>query len=295
MNITYDYYHIFHYVARYGSFTRAAEALLLGQPNVTKTINNLERQLGCKLFLRSNRGVTLTTEGEKLFRHVEIAFENISKAENELVAERSLDGGLISVATTEIGLYGSVLPALTAFKADYPGVKFKLTNLNSPQSIEAVKNGVADFAVVTLHDKIDACYRVRKIRDFNEILCCKKGFNEYKENIFACPYISVNRNSYSYKFCQDYLLSCGINKVPDIEVATADQILPLIKAGIGIGFVSEFLAADALAAGTIEEIPLKNPPRKRSICLVEDKKRSLSLAASEFVKYLQNEQEWKKV
>lgn len=290
MNVTYDYYRIFHYVARYGSFTHAAEALLLGQPNVTKTINNLERQLGCKLFSRSNKGVTLTAEGEKLFRHVEIAFENISKAESELAAERSLDGGLISIATTEIGLYGSVLPALTSFKADYPGVKFKLTNLNSPQSIEAVKNGIADFAVVTLHEKTEACYRVRKIRDFNEILCCKKGFKEYKENLISCPYISVNRNSYSYKFCQDYLLSCGINKNPDIEVATADQILPLIKAGIGIGFVSEFLAADALAAGTIEEIPLKNPPRKRSICLVEDKKRSLSLVASEFVKYLKNEQ-----
>lgn len=286
MDITYDYYLIFYYVARYGSFTRAAEALLRGQPNVTKTINNLENQLGCKLFLRSNKGVTMTAEGEKLFQHVEIAFENISKAESVLVAERSLDGGLISIATTEIGLYGSVLPALTAFKADYPSVKFKLANLNSPQSIEAVKNGIADFAVVSIHEKPEAGYRVRKIRDFDEILCCKKGYKE-KEKLFACPYISVNRNSYSYKFYQDYLLSCGINKIPDIEVATADQILPLVKAGIGIGFISEFLAVDALNAGTIEEIPLKNPPQKRSICIVEDKKRSLSLVASEFVKYLQ--------
>ena len=100
MDITYDYYRIFYYVARYGSFTRAAEALLRGQPNITKTINNLEDQLGCKLFLRSNKGVTLTVEGEKLFRHAEIAFENLSAAENELAAEQSLEGGLISVATT---------------------------------------------------------------------------------------------------------------------------------------------------------------------------------------------------
>ena len=289
MDITYDYYRIFYYVARYGSFTRAAEALLRGQPNITKTINNLEDQLGCKLFSRSNKGVTLTAEGEKLFRHAEIAFENLSKAESEIVAERSLEGGIISVATTEIGLYGSVLPALTAFKADYPGVKFRLANLNSPQSIEAVKNGLADFAVVSVHEKTDADYRVRPIRDFKEILCCKKGYAEkYTGDIFSCPYISVNRRSYSYKFYQDYLLSCGIDKTPDVEVATADQILPLIKAGIGIGFISEFFAADALSAGQIEEIPLANPPKKRSICLIEDKKRGLSLAASEFVKYLQN-------
>ena len=81
MRISYDYYRIFYYVARYGSFSKAAEALLCGQPNITKTINNLEAQLGCKLFLRSNKGVTLTPEGEKLFEHAEIAFERLYRNE----------------------------------------------------------------------------------------------------------------------------------------------------------------------------------------------------------------------
>lgn len=287
MDITYDYYRIFYYVARYGSFSRAAEVLLCGQPNITKTINNLEAQLGCKLFLRSNKGVNLTPEGEKLFHHVEIAFDNLSKAESEIISERNLDGGLISIATTEIGLYGSLLPALTRFNKVYPNVKFRLANLNSPQAMEAVKNGVADFAVVTLHEKADTIYRIRTIRDFRESLYCQKGYMDgYKGDIFSRPYISINRSSYTYKFYQDYLLSCGLYKEPDIEVATADQVLPLVKAGIGIGFISEFLAADALKAGLIEEILLPEPPKNRSICLVEDKKRSLSLAASELIKYM---------
>ena len=176
MDITYDYYRIFYYVARYGSFSRAAEVLLRGQPNITKTINSLEAQLGCKLFLRSNKGVNLTPEGEKLFHHVEIAFDNLSKAESEIISERNLDGGLISIATTEIGLYGSLLPALTRFNKVYPNVKFRLANLNSPQAMEAVKNGVADFAVVTLHEKADTIYRIRTIRDFRESLYCQKGY-----------------------------------------------------------------------------------------------------------------------
>ncbi len=288
MDITYDYYRIFYYVARYGSFSRAAEVLLRGQPNITKTINNLEAQLGCKLFLRSNRGVTLTPEGEKLFHHAQIAFENLSKAESEIITERNLEGGLVSIATTEIGLYGSLLPALSAFNRDYPGVKIRLANLNSPQAMEAVKNGVADFAVVTLHDKADSIFRVQKIKDFKEILCCQKGYmDEYEGDIFSRPYVSINRSSYTYQFFREYLLSCGIHKEPDIEVATADQVLPLVKAGMGIGFISEFLAGEALENRLIEEIPLPNPPINRSICLVDDKKRGLSLAANELVKYLQ--------
>lgn len=108
----------------------------------------------------------------------------------------------------------------------------------------------------------------------------------YRGDVFSCPYISINRSSYTYKFYQDYLLSCGIIKEPDIEVATADQVLPLVKAGMGVGFISEFLAEDARKAGLIEEILLPKPPKNRSICLVEDKKRSLSPVASELIEYM---------
>ena len=60
MEITYDYYRIFYYVAKYKSFSKAADVLMRNQPNITKFINNLENQLGCKLFIRTNRGATLT-------------------------------------------------------------------------------------------------------------------------------------------------------------------------------------------------------------------------------------------
>ena len=61
-----DYYRIFYYVAKYRNFTRAADVLLTSQPTVTRTIKNLESDLGCRLFIRGKRGVTLTTEGELL-------------------------------------------------------------------------------------------------------------------------------------------------------------------------------------------------------------------------------------
>ena len=77
MDISYDYYRIFYYVAKYGNVTQAAKALLNNQPNLTRAIKMLEGELGCPLFIRNNRGMKLTPEGERLFRHVRIAFENI--------------------------------------------------------------------------------------------------------------------------------------------------------------------------------------------------------------------------
>lgn len=54
MYINYGHYRIFYYVAKYGSFTGAAQFLLNNQPNITRTVKNLERELGCTLFIRSN-------------------------------------------------------------------------------------------------------------------------------------------------------------------------------------------------------------------------------------------------
>ena len=57
MYISYDYYRVFYYVAKYGNVSQAAKLLLNSQPNLTRTIRNLESELGCPLFSRTNRGM----------------------------------------------------------------------------------------------------------------------------------------------------------------------------------------------------------------------------------------------
>ena len=66
MYVDWEYYKIFYFVAKYRNFTKAARVLGSNQPNITHTMNKLEDQLHCVLFIRSNRGVTLTPEGEML-------------------------------------------------------------------------------------------------------------------------------------------------------------------------------------------------------------------------------------
>ena len=63
MYVDWEYYKIFYYVAKYQNFTKAARVLGNNQPNITHSMNRLESQLNCVLFIRSNRGVTLTPEG----------------------------------------------------------------------------------------------------------------------------------------------------------------------------------------------------------------------------------------
>ena len=55
MYVSYDRYRIFYYVAKYGNISQAAKVLLNNQPNLTRTIKNLEGELGCTLFARTSR------------------------------------------------------------------------------------------------------------------------------------------------------------------------------------------------------------------------------------------------
>ena len=95
MNINYEYYRVFYYVVKYQNFTQAAIALMNNQPNITRIIKNLEKELGCTLFIRSNRGVKLTQEGEKLYSHIRIAVEQIELGEELLSMDKTLQSGII--------------------------------------------------------------------------------------------------------------------------------------------------------------------------------------------------------
>ena len=67
MAANFEYYKIFYYVAKYQNFTLAAKALLSSQPSVSRCMQALETELGCRLFIRTKRGVSLTAEGEQLY------------------------------------------------------------------------------------------------------------------------------------------------------------------------------------------------------------------------------------
>ena len=67
-------------------FPRQPNELYISQPAISKSIQKLEENLGCKLFSRSSRGVVLTDEGQLLYGHVKEAFETLTLGEDKLKA-----------------------------------------------------------------------------------------------------------------------------------------------------------------------------------------------------------------
>ena len=147
MDIALDYYRIFEAVARHRSFTRAAEALVNSQPNLTRAVHNLEAELGCRLFLRSSRGVELTPEGEALYAHVTAAMEQLRAGEAELQRQRELRSGMVSIACSETALHAVLLQVLSRFHRENPAIRLRVSNQSAPEAIDALRSGLAELAV----------------------------------------------------------------------------------------------------------------------------------------------------
>lgn len=290
MNISYDHYRIFYNVAKYKSFTRAAEVMYSSQPNLTRAIKALEKQLGCTLFERTNKGVRLTDDGRELYEHISVAFEHIEAGEKAVSAKHSMDHGVVSIGATEIALRCCLLPILSRYHQTYPGVRIKILNVSTPQALKMVENKLVDIAIVTTPADINLKLVSTKLSFLQEVPVCSKSFDIKDEIAFTeladYPIISLGSGTSTFDFYSEEFLRRGCRFSPDIEAATADQIIPLVKHGLGIGFVpEEFLESEE----DIREISLNVPLPAREIVLVRKKGHSLPLPAKELVEMLNRE------
>ena len=148
-----------------------------------------------------------------------------------------------------------------------------------------MKNGEADFAVISTPSGIETGLRETRLRGFRDILVGGKSFFLLSERVLSLsevqryPFLCLGRDTMTHQFYSEWFLNNGVELHPDTEAATTDQILALVKHELGIGFLPEPMAREALNRGEIIEIPLKEKVPPRAVSLVGDPKRPLGMAA----------------
>ena len=109
------------------------------------------------------------------------------------------------------------------------------------------------------------------------------------EEVKKYPFICLEMGTATYRFYHEWMLTYGIELVPDIEAATTDQILPLVKSELGLAFLPETMASEAIQKGEIVSFPLRDQVPERYVCMVYDSKRIMSTAAQKLKKILLEE------
>lgn len=143
-------YEAFYEVAIYLSFSKAAEALYISQPAVSKQIKKLEGELGVPLFERKGNTILLTSSGEKLLTYLKQAKLIQKQIDSDLdiiKTQLRAKGELRIGASTTLSLY--VLPkVLSVFRQKWPEIKITLINRNTENILKALIQGDIDLAVV---------------------------------------------------------------------------------------------------------------------------------------------------
>ncbi len=294
-DVNFEHYKVFYYVARSGNITSAARALYLSQPSVSRAVAGLEEELGCRLFVRSKKGVELTAEGRQLYKHVSIACKHFFSAEEELSLMKSETSGILRLAVSDAAFQQRIISRISAFHAEHPSVHLKIDNMPTPETIEAVHNNVVDMAVVTTPFRSPYELRITELCELNDIAVAGQGFAYLKDKPLSLAelndytLITLEEGSTTRSFFEELFSRNGILMSPDIELGSISQVLPLVRGNLGIGFVPAPIAADDIRLGNIFRIEIKEEIPSRSICLITDEDYEISDVMTAFTESLTSE------
>ena len=134
-------------VAREQSISKAAETLFITQPNLSRQMQNLEKEIGQQLFIRGTRKISLTEAGQLLRKRAEEIIELYNQTETELNAPITDISGDIYIGGGESYVLGIIAKAAREVQAEYPNVKFHLFSGDSGTVSERLDKGLIDFGI----------------------------------------------------------------------------------------------------------------------------------------------------
>lgn len=274
MNINYEAYKIFYNVANTKSISKSAEELCISQPAVSWQIKNLENQIGCQLFTRTKKGVTLTKEGEILFTYVKKGIEAFANGESVLTNYKNLDVGTIRIgASTTVCRY-CIMPYLEKFHKLYPNIDIQIVNTLTENLLTDLHNGNLDLLVLNMPMKEYKDLNIIKLMDVHDTFVANKDYynltkgkikiNELKNY----PLLIQKSPSNTRAYLDAYLKENNISITPKMEIVSYNLIMDFAAAGFGIAYATKEFVSDELNNKKLYEIEVIPKVKERYIGIV---------------------------
>lgn len=135
-------------VAREGSITRAANFLHLTQPTLSRQLQDLEKELGQKLFIRGSHNISLTPEGMILRKRAEEIVDMVDKTESVFRSISDTVSGDIYIGGGETESMKYIAEVIKDMKEEYPAIKYHLYSGNAEDVTERLDKGLLDFGIL---------------------------------------------------------------------------------------------------------------------------------------------------
>lgn len=297
MNQNLSSYRIFYAVANAGNISKAAKELYISQPAISKSIQKLEDSVGVRLFDRSSRGVTLTSEGELLYSHVKSAFETLSLGEEKLRRSIALGVGHLSIGVSSTLCKYILLPYLKDFIKKYPHINISISCHSTNQTLALLEDGKLDVGLIGKpeNSKNIDFYCLREIEDIfvatdDYLHILKLRGIEPDQILQNSTLMLLDKENMTRQYIDDYFQSNHITIQDTIEVSNMDLLIEMSKISLGVGCVIRDFVREELETGILKEIPLGIPIHKREIGFAYNQNVRVSNSLEHFIEFYEGYQ-----
>ena len=286
---------IFAAVVRAGSFSGAAEELLMTQPAVSQHMQELEASLGARLFQRGRRGVSLTPAGQKLAEYTQAIFRLVSEAENAVTDVANLHSGQIAVgATPGVSVY--LLPEpVQEFQSRYPNLAVQVQTGITPQIVDALLRTRLDLGLIEgeLDDAIHPAIGVQLLQEVDQLLVVGRkhpwwGLASVEmQALNGQTFIMRQRSSQTRIWLDDVLMRAQVRPKIGAEFDNVESIKRAVANGAGVTVLPEYAVRTEREMDVLWTVSVADQPLQRTLKLVWNRETLFSPAVRAFLAHLQ--------
>lgn len=283
MDINYELYKVFYYVATSLSFSEASKQLYISQSAVSQAIKTLEKKIGQTLFIRSTKKVALTPAGELLLQHIEPAMNLIRRGEEQIQNVNETQLGQLHIGASDTICRYFLVPYIKKFHELYPEVPIKVTNATSKSCVDLLEQGQVDIIVSNNpNEHLNASYITKTVYLFQDVFVGNPShFPEIKDtvtlkDVTSLPIMMLDKNSTTSQYLHQIFLQHQLDLVPEFQLYSNDLLIDFARIGLGLAFVPDYCIKKASKDLQIVATKEKLPQRQ----LVAATHPSLPLSAS---------------
>jgi DNA-binding transcriptional LysR family regulator len=279
-------------VARSGSLRHAAEVFDIVPSAISRQVAQLERQLGARLFERSNRGMALTEAGRALLEHVDDGERRLAALRQRLDDLSELRRGSVRLAVVEATAHDFLPRVIDHFSRRHPGIEFRVSILGSTEVAERLLAHEVDVALAfNSPSRDDLMLRARMPQPLQ--LVCAPGHPLLRGGPPAMRQLdgvaaALPDRSFGIRRLIDQAAAAARIRLRIALEANSLQLIRTVVAGSDlVSFMPEMTFTREAAAGTLAAMPLQGTAFTRaSIDVLTARGHDLSHAARRFVTVL---------
>ena len=283
INYTLKQLYSFEAVVRLGGFTSASKELHITQPAVYMQVQQLQENIGTKLFNINGKKITPTFIGNKIYETAVRAINVVENSKLEIDQSLNPDSGhlQIAVATTANSFVSRLL---SKFKKEYPKMTFYIDVTNRHALLDNLKNNNADLVIMGEPPKniplISSAFMknplIAIVHPDNELLTKKKiSIKDLNKETLLTREIGSGTRITIERFT-------GLDFSSDIQINSNEAIVEAVQAGLGIGFVSKHFVNLQLKNNIIKQLDVAPFPIIRQWHIVHHAEAELSPIARRF-------------